>query len=150
MGGVCHVAAPAEAIYELLKDSDRRGEWDAMYEGHRHLQTYNRYYRTTHYSFQATGPVQGRDVVAFTGSRKHEDGGIDIISYSVEHGDAPPSKEYVRVHLHFAGFTLRPSVRGGTDVVYVSCVDLKGWLMSSIKNWVASQSTQNVGRIRDV
>ncbi|KNC49443.1 uncharacterized protein AMSG_05449 [Thecamonas trahens ATCC 50062] len=145
--GVGNIAAPPAHVYALLRDTSRRGEWDPMFVSHSYLEIFNERYRITHYAFSAPGPVQGRDMVVLAGSTVQADGAIHIVSFSVEHSGAPAGREYVRAHLHFAGYVLEPS-DGGTRVTYINCVDLKGWLLSSVKNYVATQSTQAIERLR--
>lgn len=80
------------------------------------------------------------------------DGRSIVVATSVDHEKCPPAKNYVRAHCVVGGYLLTPLKDDPMKctVVYITQVDLKGSLPTSIMNQVSTEQPLNIDNIRKV
>lgn len=71
-------------------------------------------------------PTSGRDMCVVTRRWSDADGTLWICSTSVEDPKVPTKSDKVRAHLRLNGWRLRPRPNGGTEISYITDIDLAG------------------------
>eukprot|EP01119_Soliformovum_irregulare_P022692 TRINITY_DN7819_c0_g1_i6.p1 TRINITY_DN7819_c0_g1~~TRINITY_DN7819_c0_g1_i6.p1 ORF type:complete len:696 (-),score=120.46 TRINITY_DN7819_c0_g1_i6:1265-3352(-) len=142
------VAAPISALLALFKDLPRRTEWDALFKEGTIVHQFNEDCVINRQAFKAVFPTTARDFCTYTMSVDLGDR-VAIVSTSVECPECPEVKGYVRGEILVGGFLLTPQPQG-THLIFLTQVDLKGNLPTSVVNVATQKQPLCIDGIRQV
>lgn len=127
-----------EVLYDVLHDHEYRVIWDPnMIEGKVIVQL-NPTNEIGYYSAKSPTGVKNRDFLNQRSWRAKPDAGEWlIINHSVTHPDCPEKKDFIRAWSILTGYYIKKvEGKAGTQLIYCTQCDLKGWIPSMVANYV--------------
>lgn len=149
--GIGVIACPVQRIADLIGDMSRRSEWDDMFKEFRLLENFvGDAFQAVWIGVHGLMLVSGRDFCMHRGVRPLPNGGKAIVLFSVERDDCPPVPSYVRATVFPSGFVLEPLDAQRTQVSYVSCCNVNGWIPPRVSRMAAAKGPMQIAALRRV
>lgn len=138
-----------DEIIELLKDLNRKPQFDELFESGEVIDQINADIDITYQRFKKKFGVSGRDFCIVTKKFIELDGTILFISCSTTHPSCPPVKGLVRGTLHMGVFVMKQTEEG-TLTTYITHADPGGSLPNSIVSSVQKKQPLVIEAIRNL
>lgn len=135
--GTVKIAAPARVVYEALLSAEALPKVDDMLGEIKvldHVATTTSVHEVRYMKYKAVWPTSARDFVVETSGHELPGGDFAIGSRTVERRDVPPISGVVRAEIMMAGYLVRPSADGHTELTMFSHIDLKGNIPACVIN----------------
>jgi hypothetical protein len=139
----------ADEITELVKDLNRKPQFDEMFESGHLIERVGEGIDITYQRFKKMFPVSGRDFCIVTKRFVESDGTVLLVSCSTSHANCPPVKGLVRGTLHMGVVAMKQSAEG-TLTTYMTHADPGGSLPSSLVSSVQKKQPMVVEAIKNI
>jgi hypothetical protein len=139
-----------EHLLATVQSFDCRKDWDDRFQGGNIIEHLDSDTRLVHIRIKGIFPVSNRDICAIF-HQYVDDGGINLISFSVDDPLVPPTTGYVRAHLHLATWTIHHPLKTSdyTHVSFMNAIDVNGYIPAFLVKFGLSQAPLALRRIQD-
>ena len=140
------------AVVALVEDAARRGEWDTLTVKTTVPRVIDDRSRVVYMQSIAQFPASARDFCTEVRAAERGDGSFVQICNSQEPGkeDVPNQKGFVRGQTINSGFVIRQIGEKQTEIVYIMCLDLCGWLPTALVNKVMADGPLALAKLREI
>ena len=142
-----------DAVVQLIEDASRRCEWDNMTVKTTVPRVIDDHCRIVYMQSIAQFPASARDFCTEVRSKMMDDGvTFAQICNSQEPGqeEIAAAKGFVRGQTLNSGFILKKLGDAETEITYIMCLDLCGWLPTALVNKVMADGPLALAKLRDI
>eukprot|EP01087_Luapelamoeba_hula_P021552 TRINITY_DN7565_c0_g1_i2.p1 TRINITY_DN7565_c0_g1~~TRINITY_DN7565_c0_g1_i2.p1 ORF type:complete len:269 (-),score=67.01 TRINITY_DN7565_c0_g1_i2:105-875(-) len=144
------IKAPVADVYKFTQSIEFLNDIDPLYMHGRVVETLDENHDIL-YSAYSCGVfiLANRDFIYYEGRKHNEDGSKIVTCFSIERDDVPPVKGFVRGHIHYSGWVLRPINDGKeTQATFSAQADPKGWIPHKLVNFFSGEIAKTMWNIQ--
>ena len=135
-------------IVEALKDIEKKGGYDSMFECGHVVETVSESTEVVYQKYKSKGPVSARDFCMLQKRFEYPGGKVVAVATSITHAQCPETK-FVRANLFMGCHFLTPTGPNSTLDVYMVYVDIRGSVPKFIINSVQNDQAMLVENLRN-